>query len=105
MSQETAREMLQRYLKQPSTYVPIVAIVGYITHQNVPPEIRDAVTVIAAAIISVLIGFINERRGANPNNAPLPPAGTAPVVAPATSEVKAVALQEQPPNATEVTGK
>lgn len=96
MSQETTREMLQRYLKQPSTYVPIVAIIGYITHQSVPPEIRDAVTIVAAGIISVLIGFINERRGPNPNNAPMPPPGTAPVVTPAADEVGAIVVPAPP---------
>jgi hypothetical protein len=87
---ETARELIARYARQPSTYVPIVAIVGYITHRSVPPEIQGYVTVVAAGLASLLIGLINERRGANPNNAPLPPQGTAPMVTPAADKTTAV---------------
>jgi len=91
---ETTRELIARYAKQPSTYVPVVAIIGYVTHRNVPPEIQTYVTMVAAGVISVLIGFINERAGPNPNNAPLPPCGTAPVVTPAEDQVKAVVVPQ-----------
>jgi hypothetical protein len=89
---ETTRELIARYARQPSTYVPIVALVGYITHRSVPPEIQGYVTVIAAGVASLLVGLINERRGANPNNAPLPPTGTAPVVTPCAEQVKAIVV-------------
>jgi len=89
---ESTRELIARYAKQPSTYVPVVAIIGYVTHENVPPEIQSAVTLVFAGVAAILIGFINERAGPNPNNAPLPPCGTAPVVTPASDQVTAVVV-------------
>lgn len=82
---------LKKY-REPSTWIPFVAWAGIRLHAEVPPDLQNAVAGIFASIVTALFLAINERKGANPCNAPLPPPGTAQVVASVDPGVKSVVV-------------
>jgi hypothetical protein len=82
---------LRKY-REPSTWIPFVAWAGLKLHATVSPDLQNIVAGIFASIITALFLAINERKGANPCNASLPPDGTAQVVAAVDPGVKSVVV-------------
>lgn len=81
-----------RRLQEASTWAGLVAATTGAIGWNVSPEMQAAVAQVGMALVGAILVFVHERHGANPNNAPLPPRGTAPVVTPAGDDVAAVVV-------------
>jgi hypothetical protein len=84
---------LMSRLRQPSSYAGLVAFIAWITHSTVPEEIAIWIEGVCAFVFTGLMIYINERRGPNPQNAPLPPQGTVPVVTAGEPSTAAVLVQ------------
>ena len=94
------KDILIRKLQEASTWAGIVTLVCGAIGWNASPEVRDAIVQVAVPLIGLLMVLVNERKGPNPLNAPLP---TDSVVrdeskSPKSVEVPAIHRSDLPPD-------
>jgi len=83
--------------REPSTWIPITSLIGAYFHYNIDsPQLQATIDYIFAGIVCLLFAMIQERIGPNPENAPMPPSNTAPVVVPTSApDVTAVVIPSE----------
>lgn len=63
-----------RKAQESTTWAGIVTFIAGSLGANVSPELRDQIVAVALPIVSLCLVLANERKGPNPQNAPLDPA-------------------------------
>lgn len=77
---DTAWAFIKRKAAEPSTYAGLIVSALALGHIKPDDAVLANIETICVAVAGLLITLINERKGPNAKNAPLPPDGTAPVV-------------------------
>lgn len=96
---DTAWAFIKRKAAEPSTYAGLIVSALALGHIKPDDAVLANIETICVAVAGLLITLINERKGPNAKNAPLPPDGTAPVVTRSDGDAVVVPRSEVATNA------